>query len=218
MGGVGSGGYYRFGSKDRVEDHLSIDVRSWHRSGLLEPLSAFTTTWSRYLGEPSISVVVLGVTGECANAVRISYFWGLPGSEKEDIAYRVPIDWTACNFGGRRPWFVCPGLHCGRRSALLYLSGGYFLCRRCQELSYASQRERDSSVPALHRCQRIRTKLGGSPNMREPFPDKPKGMHWKTYWRMYERHEVAWAQYVGALTVEVGRISSRLDAIADRGS
>ena len=53
--------------------------------------------------------------------------------------------------------------------------------------------------------------------MRDPFPDKPKGMHWKTYWRMYERHEVAWAQYVGALTVEVGRISSRLDAIADRG-
>jgi len=24
-------------------------------------------------------------------------------------------------------------------------------------------------------------KLGGSPNMAEDFPDKPKGMHWRTY-------------------------------------
>ncbi len=217
MGGIGSGGYYRFGSKDRVEDHLSIDVRRWHQSGLLDPLSAFTTTWSRYLGESSISVVVLGVIGDSADALRLSYSWGLPGNEKEVIAYRVPIEWTPCNFGGRRPWFVCPGRCCGRRSALLYLGRGYFLCRRCQDLSYASQRERNSSVPALHRCQRIRTKLGGSANMSEPFPDKPKGMHWKTYRRLYERHEAAWAQYAGALAVEVGRISAQLDAIAERG-
>jgi hypothetical protein len=24
---------------------------------------------------------------------------------------------------------------------------------------------------------------GGSPNMAEDFPGKPKGMHWRTYWR-----------------------------------
>jgi len=149
--------------------------------------------------------------------ISIAYSWGLPGSEKEDIAYRVPIDWTACNFGGGRPWFLCPGRRCGRRSALLYLGGGCFLCRSCQDLSCASQRERNSSVPALHRCQRIRTKLGGSPNIREPFPDKPKGMHWKTYWRLYEHHEVAWEQYAGALAVEMERMRAQLDAIADRG-
>ena len=27
-------------------------------------------------------------------------------------------------------------------------------------------------------------KLGGSPNMCEPFADKPKGMHWLTYGRL----------------------------------
>ena len=135
VGGTGSGGYYRFGSKDRVEDHLSVDVRRWHRTGFLEPYSAFTTTWSRYLGESSISVLVLGTLGEQANAVRLSYSRGLPGEEKEDVAYPVPIEWTACNFGGGRPWFVCPGRSCGWRVALLYLGGRYFLCRRCQDLS-----------------------------------------------------------------------------------
>src|SRR5919202_838655 len=99
MGGVGSGTYYRFGSKDRVEDRLQVDVRSWHRQGLLEPFGAFTTTWSRYLGETSVSVLVLGTPGEPAEGVRLSYSWGSPG-EKEDVAYGVPIEWTACNFGG----------------------------------------------------------------------------------------------------------------------
>ena len=148
--------------------------------------------------------------------ISIAYSWGLPGSEKEDIAYRVPIDWTACNFGGGRPWFLClDGAAAGDRPCSTW--GGYFLCRSCQDLSSASQRERNSSVPALHRCRRIRTKLGGSPNIREPFPDKPKGMHWKTYWRLYERHEVAWEQYAGALAVEMERMRAQLDAIADRG-
>jgi hypothetical protein len=216
MGGVGSGNYYRFNSKDRVEDHLSIDVRSWHKSGLLEPLSAFTTTWSRYLGESSISVVVLGTIGDSAEAVRLSYSRGLPGEEKESFAYRVQIEWTACNFGGKRPWFLCPGLGCGRRSALLYLARGYFLCRACQDLSYASQRERDGSVPDLHRCQRIRTRLGGSANMRKPFPQKPKGMHWKTYWRLYRRHEAAWARYVVAMMLEVQQMRANLEALDKR--
>jgi hypothetical protein len=29
MGGLGSGGYYRFGKKDRAEDCLILDVRRW---------------------------------------------------------------------------------------------------------------------------------------------------------------------------------------------
>ncbi len=113
---------------------------------------------------------------------------------------------------------MCPGRSCGRRAALLYLGGRHFLCRKCQGLSYASQRERGGSVPALHRCQRIRTKLGGSPNMGEPFPEKPKGMHWKTYSRLYGLHEAAWSEYMGALAVEVGQLSDRLGAIVDKGS
>jgi hypothetical protein len=194
VGGAGSGFYYRFGSKGRAEDHPSADVRRWHRRGLLEPGTSFTASWGRVQGDSSIGVRVLGTSGEPADAVRLSYSQELAGEEKEDVAYQVRLDWTACNFGGARPWFVCPGRSCFRRAALLYLGGRYFLCRKCLDLSYASQRERGGSVPALHRCQRIRTRLGGSPNMSEPFPEKPKGMHWKTYRRLFGLHEAAWAE------------------------
>jgi hypothetical protein len=53
----------------------------------------------------------------------------------------VPLSWTACNLGGQRPWFFCPGAGCGRRVVILYAPGCYFLCRPCYDLSYESQRE-----------------------------------------------------------------------------
>jgi hypothetical protein len=35
----------------------------------------------------------------------------------------------------------------------------------------------------LGKSQKIRMQLGGSPNMLGEFPEKPKGMHWRTYER-----------------------------------
>lgn len=43
----------------------------------------------------------------------------------------------------------------------------------------------------LLRAQRIRRRLGGSPNMLEDFPPKPKGMHWQRYKRMRDVHDLA---------------------------
>jgi hypothetical protein len=40
--------------------------------------------------------------------------------------------------------------------------------------------------------------LGGSANMMEPFPEKPKGMHQDTYMRLFwEYHEAELVQLVG---------------------
>lgn len=102
----------------------------------------------------------------------------------------VPLEWTPCNFGGERPWFLCPGARCGSRVAVLYGPEKYFLCRHCYNLSYESQRE-NTMYRALHKAQAIRERLGGSANMTLPFPEKPKGMHWRTYGRLRNEHDEA---------------------------
>jgi hypothetical protein len=43
-------------------------------------------------------------------------------------------------------------------------------------------------------------KLGGSPSLAEPFPEKPKGIHWRTYNRLVNeaaRHETIFATRMG---------------------
>jgi hypothetical protein len=37
---------------------------------------------------------------------------------------------------------------------------------------------------ALHPAEKIRERLGDSANMMEPFQERLKGMHWKTYERL----------------------------------
>ncbi len=44
---------------------------------------------------------------------------------------------------------------------------------------------------ALHKAQGIRERLEGSANMMEPFPERQKGMHHKTYRRLREDHDEA---------------------------
>ena len=50
----------------------------------------------------------------------------------------------------------------------------------------------------LHKAHEIRERLGGSAIMMESFLEKPKGMHWRTYERLWwKHHEVEIAQLIG---------------------
>jgi len=96
-----------------------------------------------------------------------------------------------------RSWNDCRRAACGAgiqdivggvqhvvRVATLYF-GKVFSCRTCYGLVYDSKNgtRRNRGV---WRAQSIRLKLGGSANLSEPFPEKPKGMHWRTYMQLRE--------------------------------
>jgi hypothetical protein len=197
LGGVGSGSWYRFNTKTTVEECRSLDVRRLHREGLLKPGYRFSWSWSRAGRQiASIGGVVLGSSRPEGVVLLFRHRSGL-SVEWEDVQELVELDWTPCNFGGERPWFICPGAGCGRRVTVLYGPGRYFLCRHCYDISYQSQRD-NKMYRALHRAQDIRRRLGGSANMMEPFPEKPKGMHWETYERLrWEHHEAEMEQLLG---------------------
>jgi hypothetical protein len=197
MGGVGSGNWYRFDKKTTTDECHSVDVRYLHREGLLKPGRRFSLRWSQ-AGRETGSIG--GAVEESDKPQRVLLFYrhrSGPAAEWEDVHEPVALDWSACNFGGKRPWFVCPGTGCGRRVAILYGPGRYFLCRHCYDLVYESQRENEMHR-ALRRAQATRVGLGGSANMTKPFPEKPKGMHWNTYDRLFwEHHEAEMEQLAG---------------------
>ena len=190
MGGIGSGSWYRFDKKSTTEECHSVDVRYLHRNGLLKPGNWFSLGWSRAGRETgSIQGVVDG--SRLPESVTLHYRCRSGASDEwENVNETVPLEWTPCNFGGERPWFICPQAGCGRKVAVLYGPRKYFLCRHCYDLSYQSQRD-NKMYRALHRAQDIRRRLGGSANMTEPFPDKPKGMHHETYMRLFWEHHEA---------------------------
>jgi hypothetical protein len=106
-----------FGARDTCESCKSIDVRQWYRRGRLSAGQTFSWAWT-CAGEASGSILVRTVQ----DAVKLCYWTRhFPDREGKDIEQRVPITWTACHFGGKRPWFICPahvnGKYCGRRVA-----------------------------------------------------------------------------------------------------
>jgi hypothetical protein len=61
---------------------------------------------------------------------------------------------TACRFGGKRLWLLCPGLEgnsCGRKCTALYLPPGtpVFACRLCYGLTYLSAQTHDKRIDRL---------------------------------------------------------------------
>lgn len=51
--------------------------------------------------------------------------------------YLIPVEKQTCNGGY---FFRCPAIECNRRMRKLYYSKGLFLCRKCLNLGYYSQR------------------------------------------------------------------------------
>ncbi len=171
---------------DTTEQYHSVDIRKIHIKRLQQTGGEIALRWSR-CGTPTGALVCWIEHGRLV----LLYRWRKHSSEEWiDEECTIWLAWTHCNYGGHRPWFICPGQGCGRRVAVLYGGRGVFACRHCYRLAYESQREQPH-YRRLRRAQVIRMKLGGSGSMAEPFPVKPKGMHWRTYERLRLEEERA---------------------------
>lgn len=180
----------KFDGRRTCESCDSLDVRLIRPDHLLEYGRRLNWTWHRG-DEPTNAI---GMEVQHDNVV-LEYRVRLDSAtEWKNIHQRVPIAWTACHLGGRRAWFICDvsvdGRHCGRRVAKLYRGGDVFACRHCYGLAYASQQQ--SPVDrSSNQAKSIRLRLGGSQCLFDPFPEKPRGMHWRRYLRLRSRADAA---------------------------
>ncbi len=181
MGGFGSGRRY---GKNTTDSYRTLDVRRLQRDGLLIPGHAFGWNWTRN-GEVVASIQMRTEV----DRLILMYSHRSGGGEWKREEYPVFLDWTPCNYGGRRAWFRCPAAGCGRRVALLYLgSAGIFACRHCYRLAYPVERE-TADDRAARRADRIRERLGWHVGILNPKGWKPKGMHWRTFERLEAEHD-----------------------------
>ena len=184
MGGSGSGRRWHYGARLTTGACPALDVRRLARGDALVPGREHSYSWTwRHGRKASIFFYVQGSEGGRATGLRLAYTVTASGSEPEVVSQQVDLTWTACYYGGHRPWFVCP--RCGRRVAILY-GRSRFGCRACQRLAYPSQNE-SAADRQMRKAQAIRERLGGSPDLSRPFPPKPPRMHWRTYARLREQ-------------------------------
>lgn len=170
MGGYCSG--QRSISKKTTASQHKIDIRWMKKQNYLYPGASGILKWT-CRGEISGSINFKTET----DRLVLNYRTRKRREEWQSIEDNIPLTWTLCNYGGARQWFNCPG--CGRRVGLVY-GGKYFRCRHCHNLTYKSQQMVEEDR-AMEKARDIRIKLGGSVNLFDPFPAKPKNMHWKTY-------------------------------------
>lgn len=131
------------------------------------------------MGEDRGSVGVVAT----ARGLILQYVVRHQGEQPEEVTEQINFGYTRTNFGGQRQWLLCP--ECERRCGKLY-GVGRFKCRRCLRLTYATQYQ--SRVDrAIYKSQDIRRRLGGSVDVTQAFPPKPKRMRWATYERLKKK-------------------------------
>ncbi len=186
MGGSGSGRYTRFKAKRTVEEYLWIDAHEWCNRGILYE-GSINVHWG-WPNNTGIGRTQMKVSDD-GDWVKVEYTINSVIGEPEAITQWIPIEFTPCHLGGIRWWFLCPQNTCERRVRRLY-RGKRFFCRFCYGLNYQSQ-HMALFGRMTRKAQKIRVKLGGSANLLDLFPLKPKGMHYSTHEKLYRKSECA---------------------------
>jgi hypothetical protein len=202
-----------------AEAYRSLDVNALKRRGLLEPSHVYGWAWWNGDGE---EIASLAIATESRARILLLYrgtseYVGDIVFDAEDrdglerlgdswLIYPVALTWTACNFGGSRPWFECPARGCGRRVRKLYLANRYFACRHCYGLGYACQLEHEEDR-LLRRREKIARRLGGEDTAL--LPPRPRGMHRSMYERLADEFEAVEDRIDLAWFARIERLAAR---------
>lgn len=111
------------------------------------------------------------------------------GTDKQAVQDSIYFTGVSNNYGGvDRIYFECP--HCGRRSRFLYLHRRHFKCRKCASLNYVSQQlTKNEDLVSWKMLNILKNKFKIKESL-APMdaayykPERPKGMHKKTYLRL----------------------------------
>ena len=103
----------------------------------------------------------------------------------KDYQYKIRLDKTPCHYGNYRYWFICP--HCGKRVGVLYCAGLY-VCRHCIGANYATQLMQPIDK-LFSKVEKIRHRLQWQAGIAHGHGAKPKGMHYKTYFKLVWEHD-----------------------------
>jgi hypothetical protein len=184
----------RPGWKRKAEVSLAFDIRQIVRTGRFRPGEWFSWHWTYTHSEEGAGSVSVRVS-DSLDRVTLSYQWTPYGSDPQSVECALQIERTACNYGGSRPWFLCPT--CGRRCAVVYFGRGRYACRHCNHVAYYSQSE-DLMDRAWRKQRKLEAKLIDGWR-------KPKGMHWKTCERLQDKINECERQKDYALMVAMQR-------------
>lgn len=188
MGGNGSG---RQGGRPTIErtDCIRLSVHDVMRG--FDGVNVLGRWWEWTEVIDGELTAIVRPRGLLAPLVELRYRFDHFSRDTGDQVQYVDLLWTPARFGGRRWWWICP--RSGARVTKLYLPNGgiHFRSREAYRLGYQSTREtwRDR---AQRRADRLYRKIGwrhGGPI--DFWPDKPKGMHWRTYNAICERIDEA---------------------------
>ncbi len=89
--------------------------------------------------------------------------------------------------GAREPGFCAPTAVAGLRYSMAATI--FFVDVATISATPTQQESREDRL--MRRARTIRCRLGGGANLLEPFPVKPKNMHWKTYEELRREAEIA---------------------------
>ncbi len=170
--------WYHFTKKQTTDELLKLSIGWLKKQKSIQENSKINgeLCWKRYCDSSkptniaSINFLSNFIGGN--KYIELSYTY----NNQEAIRYKIQIDTSIPNYGGKRYWFICP--KCNRKVAFLYLRKT-FLCRHCNKLTYKTQQVGYSNRMSI-KSQKYKNRVMKNDN-------KKRWVHWKTFYNTMDK-------------------------------